>query len=365
MKLNQKELELGIKDIEIESQKKKIEWLLQKFANSADHDLAMSDNTDLELKHKTILEQEAKLEDQKVLISELKNKNNNLNKRLKSATVKSQEDALKMDQQQKTIEELETEIRTQQNIISELQSEITNLNNQLKSTDDTDTKVDQNLSEEENLKLQSFDMEISGPSDKCDKSDKSDTNYKNGKNGKSDKCDESDKYAKNHKCDNCDQGHKGDKSDYCDKSDKGLKCDKTLIEYIECTPEIKTETTFNEDSDVEPNTSSMEDQSSNNFEDNTGIQKGKKFQCQLCPKAFTRRFDLKRHVDVVHKNIPLFKCEICSKSYGYRGKLKSHVDTVHKNLKPFKCQYCPKTFGRNWHFKRHLELVHKKMIKLG
>jgi len=84
-------------------------------------------------------------------------------------------------------------------------------------------------------------------------------------------------------------------------------------------------------------------------------------KCEYCDKSFTRKGDLKKHVDAVHKNLKPNKCEICDTSFSHKGHLKRHVDAVHKNLKPHKCEICDKSFSLKKDLKQHVDGVHKNL----
>jgi hypothetical protein len=54
------------------------------------------------------------------------------------------------------------------------------------------------------------------------------------------------------------------------------------------------------------------------------------------------------------------ECKICCKSFSRRYTLKVHIDTVHKKKNHFKCTICSKTFTQKGTLKIHDETVHKK-----
>ena len=69
------------------------------------------------------------------------------------------------------------------------------------------------------------------------------------------------------------------------------------------------------------------------------VHDGKKsiFNCTLCRLNFSRKGDLKRHVQQVHEKNKPHKCSICESSFPQKGLLKKHISSVHDNAKPFKC----------------------------
>ena len=84
--------------------------------------------------------------------------------------------------------------------------------------------------------------------------------------------------------------------------------------------------------------------------------------CQICGKNFTRKSDLKRHVDSVHRGIINFRCESCHKNFKRKSDLKRHTETIHRGSISFPCQSCGKNFSRKRDLKRHTELIHEGSI---
>ena len=87
----------------------------------------------------------------------------------------------------------------------------------------------------------------------------------------------------------------------------------------------------------------------------------KPHKCEICDKSFSLKKDLKQHVDGVHKNLKSHKCEICELSFSQKSSLKKHVDGVHKNLKPHKCEFCEWSFSEKGNLKKHVNAVHFKL----
>ena len=53
--------------------------------------------------------------------------------------------------------------------------------------------------------------------------------------------------------------------------------------------------------------------------------------CQLCGRTFTKKCDLKRHVNQVHLKLRPYKCNQCDASFPRRPQLKIHVRKAHDN----------------------------------
>ena len=81
------------------------------------------------------------------------------------------------------------------------------------------------------------------------------------------------------------------------------------------------------------------------------------FNCTYCPKSFTKRFSLQRHL-LIHTGDKPFLCEFCPKRFSRPDSLKLH-QRVHTGEEPFMCEFCPKRFTRSDHLKLH-HRVHRR-----
>ena len=52
--------------------------------------------------------------------------------------------------------------------------------------------------------------------------------------------------------------------------------------------------------------------------------------CYTCGQIFSRKGNLRRHIDNVHKNITSIKCETCGKIVSRKDNLENHINLVHK-----------------------------------
>jgi len=92
----------------------------------------------------------------------------------------------------------------------------------------------------------------------------------------------------------------------------------------------------------------------------------KKFSCAVCGKTFSDNYHCKRHKEEVHDG-KKHNCHLCERNFTRKDRLKDHFKKRH-NLaanqlpdsatKPFVCEICWKTFAKNDHCKRHKEEVH-------
>lgn len=57
----------------------------------------------------------------------------------------------------------------------------------------------------------------------------------------------------------------------------------------------------------------------------------KVYHCPRCDKAFDKKTNCKRHIDIIHRNIRKFECETCSKSFTTKQNLMAHKKTKTHN----------------------------------
>ena len=64
------------------------------------------------------------------------------------------------------------------------------------------------------------------------------------------------------------------------------------------------------------------------------LQNGVKgqFRCEICDHGFSKKWNLKRHIETVHD-----ECEICEYSCSRKSNLKQHIKLQHTAKKSFKC----------------------------
>ena len=83
--------------------------------------------------------------------------------------------------------------------------------------------------------------------------------------------------------------------------------------------------------------------------------------CQVCPKKYKMKQDLKIHIRRVHdKKIEsmTYVCSICSTKFSSSISMKSHKLTQHVGLKLFCCDDCGREFSSSKGLKSHKMLSH-------
>ena len=84
--------------------------------------------------------------------------------------------------------------------------------------------------------------------------------------------------------------------------------------------------------------------------------KGERLDCPKCSKTFTKRYDLRAHMRVVHEGIKLY-CPKCEKSFTHGNYLRCHIRAIHDGIK-LDCPKCEKSFAHKRHLQSHVRLVH-------
>ncbi|XP_071447462.1 zinc finger protein 436-like [Hetaerina americana] len=79
------------------------------------------------------------------------------------------------------------------------------------------------------------------------------------------------------------------------------------------------------------------------------------FKCAICLKGYVQKPYLMRHI-LKHTEENPHSCEICSRAFTHYYYLRRHLLT-HTNEKRHKCEICSRAFARNSHLKIHL-LIH-------
>jgi KRAB domain-containing zinc finger protein len=82
----------------------------------------------------------------------------------------------------------------------------------------------------------------------------------------------------------------------------------------------------------------------------------KPFKCEKCNRFFSRKDNLKTHIDSIHSGLmkTKYSCKICSETFSRSYNLKIHIACKHSSHQAsFKCQICDKTFTKKGNLKQH------------
>jgi len=90
------------------------------------------------------------------------------------------------------------------------------------------------------------------------------------------------------------------------------------------------------------------------------------FSCHQCGKGFCRKAKLNIHVRTVHHGEKKFKCGECGRAFSQVGARNLHVKDVHRKIKKFGCldANCTLVFSRKFNLKRHVNLKHAHLAHL-
>ncbi|XP_058392987.1 zinc finger protein 705A-like [Diceros bicornis minor] len=78
-------------------------------------------------------------------------------------------------------------------------------------------------------------------------------------------------------------------------------------------------------------------------------------ECNLCGKAFSNFFSLRRH-KMIHSGEKPYKCHLCGNVFSQSSYLRQHEKT-HTGEKPYECHVCEKAFSQSSYFRKH-ERIH-------
>lgn len=84
----------------------------------------------------------------------------------------------------------------------------------------------------------------------------------------------------------------------------------------------------------------------------------KSYICEQCGAAYFTPMALKEHYSYAHKKVKDFKCDLCDKAFSAKRALQRH-QVVHSDDRPFKCSLCSRTFKIKSNLVRHNQLTHK------
>mmetsp|Transcript_9 Transcript_9/g.28 ORF Transcript_9/g.28 Transcript_9/m.28 type:complete len:452 (+) Transcript_9:42-1397(+) len=83
-----------------------------------------------------------------------------------------------------------------------------------------------------------------------------------------------------------------------------------------------------------------------------------KMECHICGAKFSRKYEVRRHISMVHEAVKNHKCDICGRAFALKQHLNSHIDGVHRKRRDFFCETCGMAFATEAKVSRHYRCVH-------
>ncbi|KAA8498330.1 PR domain zinc finger protein 12 [Porphyridium purpureum] len=84
------------------------------------------------------------------------------------------------------------------------------------------------------------------------------------------------------------------------------------------------------------------------------------WKCMLCGNFSNRRYNILRHIQIVHYATKRFCCRFCDQKFALRQHLDTHERIVHKTMRPFACNHCEQQFSTAGNLRKHLKSAHEQ-----
>ena len=92
---------------------------------------------------------------------------------------------------------------------------------------------------------------------------------------------------------------------------------------------------------------------------NMSVNGQRKYTCPECDKQFSKRCNLKQHIQSIHEKVK-YTCPECGKQFSGKVHLKRHIQSIHEQVK-YTCTECDKQFSQKSHLKIHIQSIHEQM----
>lgn len=82
------------------------------------------------------------------------------------------------------------------------------------------------------------------------------------------------------------------------------------------------------------------------------------YKCLQCPKSFLNKYHLDVHSQS-HKKTGLYTCDLCQKTFSSKSYVKMHMQTSHMGEKPYQCGVCGVRIGFASQLRKHINRKHQ------
>lgn len=100
------------------------------------------------------------------------------------------------------------------------------------------------------------------------------------------------------------------------------------------------------------------------YYNHTATAHREKFLCDQCDQQFVFKYQLKKHIEVVHMDIPKakinrpkkFQCDVCSMQFTELRILNEHSN-IHSDFRPFVCEFCSEAFHNSANLRHEINTI--------
>uniref|UniRef100_A0A7S0BI02 C2H2-type domain-containing protein n=1 Tax=Rhodosorus marinus TaxID=101924 RepID=A0A7S0BI02_9RHOD len=93
-------------------------------------------------------------------------------------------------------------------------------------------------------------------------------------------------------------------------------------------------------------------------------RQSRNFPCNQCPRTFKQKGHLNEHMRAYHSEDGGHSCSLCGKRFGIKSKLDRHISGVHLSLRLFECMSCGNKYKEKHFLTRHMRKKHPELVGL-